>query len=53
MKLSSLALLLTVVVGFSNASYLPGLVIQEDVGIYIGESTKLITNCGDAKDILT
>ncbi|KAI9272168.1 ML domain-containing protein [Helicostylum pulchrum] len=53
MKLSSLALLIATVVGITNASYLPGLVIQEDVGTYIGDSTKLITNCGDANDILT
>ncbi|KAG2199247.1 hypothetical protein INT47_010622 [Mucor saturninus] len=53
MKLASLALLLTTVVGLSNASFLPGLVMQEDVGTYMQESTKLITNCGDASDILT
>lgn len=53
MKLPTLALVLAAVVGLVNASYLPGLVLQEEVGAYMGDSTKLITNCGKPSDILT
>jgi hypothetical protein len=54
MKLPTLALLLTTVIGLTNASYLPGLLIQDnEVGSLLQDSTKLIKNCGDAQDILT
>jgi hypothetical protein len=53
MKLPTLALLVATAVGLAQASYLPGLVIQEDVGTYMGDSTNLIKNCGDEKDLLT
>jgi hypothetical protein len=53
MKLPTLALVFATVIGLSNASYLPGFVLQDEVGAYMGDSTKLITNCGDPSDILT
>lgn len=54
MKLITLAALFSTVVGFANASYLPGFIFQdEDLGTVFSESTRLITNCGDANDILT
>lgn len=54
MRLTTLALLFTAAV---SASYLPGFLVQEDeltdtINI-LGDSTKLITNCGDENDILT
>jgi hypothetical protein len=55
MKLPTLAIILGVVVGLTNASYLPGFVIQNDDSIdyiTIDDSTKLIKNCGDANDLL-
>ncbi|RCI03316.1 Phosphatidylglycerol/phosphatidylinositol transfer protein [Rhizopus stolonifer] len=54
MKLPTLTLVLATVLGLANASYLPGLVVQQDdVGFTLGDSTKLITSCGDDKDILS
>ncbi|CEP11702.1 hypothetical protein [Parasitella parasitica] len=54
MKLPILAFVIATVLGLSHASYLPGFVIQDDsVGSMLQDSTKLITNCGDAHDILT
>ncbi|CAO3622561.1 unnamed protein product [Mucor hiemalis] len=53
MKLPTIAFLLASAVGLAQASYLPGLVIQEDLGSFMGNSTDLIKNCGDANDLLT
>lgn len=55
MKLYTLAALFSTVVGFANASLLPGFILQQDqdLGTVLGDSTKLITNCGNINDILT
>ncbi|KAI8375323.1 ML domain-containing protein [Choanephora cucurbitarum] len=54
MKLSSLVVFSAAVLGFANASYLPGFLVQDsDAGFSMSDSTKLITNCGDEKDILS
>ncbi|KAI8990346.1 ML domain-containing protein [Pilobolus umbonatus] len=53
MKLLTLCLLLSVFIGIVHASFFPGLVIQEEFGSYIQDSTKLITNCGNSDDLLT
>ncbi|GAN04935.1 phosphatidylglycerol phosphatidylinositol transfer protein [Mucor ambiguus] len=54
MKLPTLALVFSAFLGLSQASYLPGFIVQDnDVGSILQDSTKLITNCGDAEDILT
>jgi hypothetical protein len=55
MKLPTLTLILTVVVSLTHASYLPGFLIQNDDSldyVTMGDSTKLIKNCGDAHDLL-
>lgn len=55
MKLPTLTIILGVVIGLTNASYLPGFVIQNDDSVnYVSmdDSTKLIKNCGDANDLL-
>lgn len=53
MRLATLAVLFTTAV---SASYLPGFIVQDndlaDTTMF-GDSTKLITNCGDADDLLT
>lgn len=54
MKFITLAAVIGAIAGLANASILPGFVYQnEDVGTVMSDSTKLITNCGDANDILT
>lgn len=54
MKLLTLALVFGAVLGLTQASYLPEFLIQDNnVGSILQDSTKLITNCGDANDILT
>lgn len=53
MKLPTLLLLLASAVGLAQASFLPGLVIQDEASIFMGDSTDLIKNCGDEHDLLT
>lgn len=55
MKLPTIAFLLASAVGLAQASYLPGLVIQDEdlSSSFMGDSTNLIKNCGDAHDLLT
>jgi hypothetical protein len=54
MKLTTLTALFSTVL-VTNASILPGFILQnEDLGTtMLGDSTKLITNCGTPDDILT
>ncbi|KAI7907477.1 ML domain-containing protein [Cokeromyces recurvatus] len=49
------AIIFGILVNLINAGYLPEFLIQNDneLATYMGDSTKLIKNCGDANDILT